>query len=95
MAHAECLRLLLNRRRCLNSQTAPLIALVTTGLVAARPGVAVGSADVQDAFPSALRDQALTKIRKHCPDLYPLVYHLYKGESRHTIEAEPENDYFL
>ena len=62
---------------------------VLSALVAARPGVAVGSADVQDAFPSTLRDKALEKVKKHCPALYPLVYHLYKKESRHTIESEP------
>ena len=60
-----------------------------SALVAAWPGVAVGSVDVQDAFPSVLRDQALRKIQKHCQDLYPLVYHLYKRSSRHTVECEP------
>ena len=60
-----------------------------SALVAARPGLAVGSADVQDAFPSVLRDKALEKIQKRCPELYPLVYHLYKKESHHTVEADP------
>ena len=45
--------------------------------------------DAQEAFLSALRDKVLEKVLKHSPDLYPLVYNLYKGSSKHTVEGEP------
>ena len=60
-----------------------------SALVAARPGMAVGGCDVQQAFPSTLRDKILEKVRKHSPDTYSLVYHLYKGDSKHTVEGSP------
>ena len=42
----------------MHSEGAGHVRRMLTALVASRPGLAEGSADVQDAFPSALRDKA-------------------------------------
>ena len=60
-----------------------------SALVAARPGLAVGGCDMKQVFPSTLRDKVLEKVRKYSPETYSLVYHLYKGDSKHTVEGCP------